>query len=274
MLPYSARTGHHRFAFRHVFRGTVLACSIIAAAMIESPAMADDGATGSFANIEQIADIMARSNVRLVGTGNAVEVTQTGRNLVADTYIEGQLNRATSQANAIQQNGDNAAATVSIIGDQNSFSVKQSSTSFGEIGAGRNDAAIIIEGTGNDAAIQQTNDFGELFFNSASVSQTGNSNTAAIYQTVSPTDLAAGGNTASVTQTGNDNDALIEQSGADNSATIEQEGSGNHGQIFQDGEGLSAILAQTGDALEYTINQTGCVIATGCGTVVVSQGAH
>ena len=125
-----------------------------------------------------------------------------------------------------------------------------------------------------DALIQQTNDFGELYYNSASLTQQGYGNTAAIYQTVSPGDLMAGGNVASIVQTGNDNDALIEQTGAGNTASIEQDGNDNQGRIYQDGEGLSALLVQTGDALEYTINQTGCVVASGCGTVTVTQGAY
>lgn len=275
MLPYSV-IGAGPFQpvnrWNRAARAAIGSVAILSAAA--SPALADTGSQGSFANIEQIADVMARTNVRLVGTANSVEVTQTGRNLVVDTYIEGQMNRAVSQANTIKQTGDNASATVSVSGDMNTFSVEQSSTSFAGAGAGRNDASIAIDGSANNAAIGQTNDFGETYFNSAALTQTGHGNNAAIYQTVSPADLAAGGNMATITQTGNDNDALIEQTGADNSASIEQDGSNNKGAILQDGEGLSAVLMQTGDALEYTINQTGCVIATGCGTVVVSQGAH
>ena len=163
---------------------------------------------------------------------------------------------------------------MSVTGDANNFSIRQNSSPVGGQPAGRNDATLTIEGDSNDALIQQTNDFGELYYNSASLTQQGYGNTAAIYQTVSPGDLMAGGNVASIAQTGNDNDALIEQTGAGNTASIEQDGNDNQGRIYQDGEGLSALLVQTGDALEYTINQTGCVVASGCGTVTVTQGAY
>lgn len=275
MLPFSAiPSGSLRTDRKHTYAARASIGSFVVFAGIALPAFADAGSGGSFANIDQIADIMARSDARLVGTGNAVEITQEGRNLVVDAYIEGQMNRATSQANSISQTGKNATATVSVTGDMNTFSVRQSSSSDAGGGVGRNDAALVIDGSSNDALIQQTNDFGELFFNSAALTQTGHNNSASIYQTVSPTDVDAGGNVASVQQTGNDNDALIEQRGADNTASIDQDGSYNQGQIQQDGEGLSAALVQTGTALEYTIKQTGCVIGTGCGTVVVTQGAH
>ncbi|WP_291075710.1 hypothetical protein [Hyphomonas sp.] len=268
MLPHIAIASARRpaeEARRHSTRKSFGVLSILLGLAL--PAGAD---TGSFANIEQISDILERARQAESQRNNTLEVTQSGRNLVVDAYVQGQMNRA----NTISQTGDNAAATVSVTGDANNFSIRQHSSPVGGQPAGRNDATLTIEGDSNDALIQQTNDFGELYYNSASLTQQGYGNTAAIYQTVSPGDLMEGGNVASIAQTGNDNDALIEQTGAGNTASIEQDGNNNQGRIYQDGEGLSALLVQTGDALEYTINQTGCVVASGCGTITVTQGAY
>jgi hypothetical protein len=78
------------------------------------PAAAD---TGSFANIEQISDVLARARQAEAQRNNTLEVTQSGRNLVVDAYVQGQMNRA----NTISQTGDNSAATVSVTGDANNF---------------------------------------------------------------------------------------------------------------------------------------------------------
>jgi len=230
-------------------------------------AVGDEGGQRSFANIEQISDILARASLAQAGIGNQVEILQEGEGLVVNAYVQGQLNKAVERANTVTQRGDGAVANVQVTGDQNQFSIDQSASDA----PGRNDASLIVEGDYNTASIQQTNDFGEAFFNTASIVQTGNGNIGAIVQTISPGDSASGGNTASIVQDGDDNDALIEQTGADNSAAIEQDGSDNQGRILQDGEGLSAVLVQSGAALEYTINQTGCVITSGCGSVVVTQ---
>jgi len=268
MLPHTAIASARppaESARRHSTRNSFGVLSILFGLAL--PAGAD---TGSFANIEQISDILERTRQAEAQRANTLEVTQSGRNLVVDAYVQGQMNRA----NTVSQSGDNASARISVTGDSNSFAIRQDSSPVGSQPAGRNDATLTIEGDSNDALIRQTNDFGELYYNSASLTQLGHGNTAAIYQTVSPGDLVEGGNVASIVQNGEDNDALIEQTGAGNTASIEQDGNDNQGKIYQDGEGLSAVLVQTGDALEYTINQTGCVVASGCGTVIVTQGAY
>ena len=236
------------------------------------PALADQGTKQSFANIEQISDVLARTRLaqtRLAqsGAGNQVKIVQEGRDLVVDAYVQGQMNRANERANTITQTGDGAAAEVSVIGDENTFSITQSAAG----GPGQNKAYVAVKGDFNDSTVRQTNDFGLTFGNTASLVQAGNGNSGTIAQTVAPGTLAAAENFAAITQTGDDNSALIEQTGADNSATIEQDGDENRGAILQDGEGLSAILIQKGVALEYTIKQTGCVISSGCGAVSVTQ---
>lgn len=240
------------------------------------PASAEQGQKQSFANIEQISDVLARTRLaqtRLAqsGAGNQVKIVQDGRDLVVDAYVQGQMNRASDRAsdraNTITQTGDGAVAEVSLIGDENTFSISQSATD----GPGQNKTYVTVKGDFNDSTVRQTNDFGPAFGNTSRLVQTGNGNSGTIAQTVAPGTLAAAENFAAITQTGDDNSALIEQTGADNSATIEQDGHDNRGAILQDGEGLSAILVQTGTALEYTINQTGCVISSGCGAVSVTQ---
>ena len=231
---------------------------------------AQEAARRSFANIEQISDVLARARVAQVaqsGAGNQVQVLQEGKDLSINAYVQGQMNRASDRANAITQTGDAATANVQVVGDENAFSISQNASN----GPGQNDASLTVEGDFNTADIRQSNDFGDGFSNTARLSQTGNGNTGAIVQTVAPGMLVAGGNFGVITQTGDDNEALIEQTGADNSAMIGQDGDGNRGAILQDGEGLSALLIQKGSALDYTINQTGCVISSGCGAVSVTQ---
>ena len=254
------------------FRPAVIltGCAIVCGGAL--PASAEQGQKQSFANIEQISDVLARTRLaqtRLAqsGAGNQVKIVQDGRDLVVDAYVQGQMNRASDRANTITQTGDGAVAEVSLIGDENTFSISQSAAD----GPGQNKAYVTVKGDFNDSTIRQTNDFGPTFGNTSMLVQTGNGNSGTIAQTVAPGTLAAAENFAGITQTGDDNSALIEQTGADNSATIEQDGHDNRGAILQDGEGLSAILVQTGTALEYTINQTGCVISSGCGAVSVTQ---
>ncbi|WP_321489306.1 hypothetical protein [uncultured Hyphomonas sp.] len=263
-------SGHHRPSGRIWFGVILSGCALIGAGAL--PALAEQGTKQSFANIEQISDVLARTRLaqtRLAqsGAGNQVNVVQDGKDLVVDAYVQGQMNRANDRANTITQAGDGAIAEVSVIGDENRFSISQNAAD----GPGDNKAYVTVKGDFNDSSVRQTNDFGPTFGNTASLVQTGNGNSSAIAQTVAPGTLAAAENFAAITQTGDDNSALIEQTGADNSAMIEQDGDENRGAILQDGEGLSAILIQTGTALEYTINQTGCVISSGCGAVSVTQ---
>ncbi|WP_290929605.1 hypothetical protein [Hyphomonas sp.] len=247
-------------------RGAVLT-GLALAGGIALHAAADDGVKRSFANIEQISDVLARARLAQAGTDNQVKLVQDGQDLKIDAYVQGQMNRASAKENMIAQSGDGATAELRVVGDGNTFAIAQNAAN----GPGQNSASVSIDGDFNAADVRQTNDFGPTFSNTASLIQAGNGNSGTITQTVSPGTLAVGANMATITQTGNDNDALIEQTGADNSASIEQDGDGNRGAILQDGEGLSAILVQTGQALEYTINQTGCVVSSGCGAVSVTQ---
>lgn len=243
----------------------VSGCALLAGGAL--PAMADQGTKQSFANIEQISDVLARIRLAQSGAGNQVKIIQDGKDLVVDAYVQGQMNRASDRANTITQTGDGATAEVSVVGDENTFSISQSAVD----GPGQNLASVTMKGDFNSADVRQTNDFGPTYSNTARLVQTGNGNSGSIAQTIAPGALAAAENFGSITQTGDDNSALIEQTGADNSAAIEQDGDRNRGAILQDGEGLSAVLVQTGTALEYTINQTGCVISSGCGAVSVTQ---
>ena len=229
-------------------------------------AAAESTGQRSFAIIDQISDV-ARARVEQVGVANKVEVLQAGRNLEADIYILGQLNKASDSANRVVQTGEASRAEVEVSGDENQFLVVQK----GGNGPSNNTATTRIEGDLNSASIYQGNEFGADYYNSAQLLQLGTANIAAIRQQVDPRTISSGGNAATISQDGTSNEAEIEQTGADNLATIEQTGSSNKGTIRQDGTGLSAFLAQTGSALEYTINQTGCVLAAGCGTVSVTQ---
>ena len=255
-----SNSGHRRPSGRLRPAVILTGCALFGGSAL--PALADQGTKQSFANIEQISDVLARTRLaqtRLAqsGAGNQVKIVQEGKDLVVDAYVQGQMNRANEQGqyHLPDRGWRGSPRLVSLETRTHSPSLRMRLTDPGQNKAyvTRSKEISTIQVFGRRTILVRPSAIRPGW------SQTGNGNSGTIAQTVAPGTLAAAENFAAITQTGDDNSALIEQTGADNSATIEQDGDDNRGAILQDGEGLSAILVQTGTALEYTINQTGCV---------------
>ena len=207
------------------------------------------------------------------GGANAANITQQGSQLNAEVNIDGTGNGSGGLDGLIEQYGEDSRAEVSILGDNNSFSVSQR----GAGGPANNRAEVSIAGSNNSAQISQLNNFGARYGNAAYIDQAGVYNSAAISQATAP---YAGGsvpadydsrNVAHITQNGTSNDASIDQYGEGNQARITQTGDSIYGSITQQGAGSAITLTQEDSYNSYVISQTGCLINT-CDATQIYQG--
>lgn len=220
-------------------------------------------------NVEQI-DQQTLASVRHSGNQNSTVIVQDGRSLEATVEITGSGNNANGYARTVEQTGEGSSAEISVLGDDNRFSVSQT----GANGPANNLAMIDIVGNENEAAISQINDLGALYSNTAYIQQAGDRNAAFITQVTADTagQLFGTDNLASITQRGDENYAEVQQHGTGNEAGIEQDGDNNFGSITQLGVGSSLVLNQYGNNKSFELTQTGCLVSS-CDPVAVYQGA-
>ena len=112
----------------------------------------------------------------------------------------------------------------------------------------RNNALLLQNGVGNNAAINQTNPNGTT--NQAVVVQAGTGNTLGLDQTGT-------GNQTSFVQAGDDNQASLRQNGTANTIVGRVAGNGNNVNVDQQGASNQYSTQLTGNQGRYTIDQLG-----------------
>lgn len=183
------------------------------------------------------------ASIEQIGSGNTAIIAQVGQGNTATIVSNGERNEATLEQNAAQ-NKESNTFEAEILGQDNYARIEQSSRLHDRLG---NEGLMLQSGRRNTVILTQNHqEFGGEVF----------------------------GNSAIISQFGKDNTSIVDQTGADNTVELDQTGNENFGDITQNGQGLSVELSQNGNGLTQTITQTGCAIVSGCGTVRITQSGN